>query len=351
MFIYIAIAVLIFVVSFCYSNTRNKYLSVELKFLCFLLLFVPAAVRLNIGTDYQSYVSIFNRVRAGREIYQEFGWMLINLFVARAKLHYQWVFVISSFLTYVFLFFTKKKDAWIVLVVYFLYLYTTSYNAVRNAISIAMFWYSYCCLCRGKRLRGFVFVLLSTLFHISACIYIPIYMAMCFVRMNKRVTICIAVVCYILFARLHFAQRILEAPVLAMSKYAHYVTSAKYSAAVKMNSGLGVLLRHFYLFLMYCLCDEKRCPQKEFSSISILFLSLLFTDILSTQIFIFYRLRDCFIVAYMAMFSCLFRYRSRNALYEVGKIFCLLYAIVMVFVLGLLKNINEIVPYTSILGG
>ncbi len=351
MFIYIAIATLVFVTSFCYSNTRNKYLAVELKFLCFLLLFVPAAVRLNIGTDYQNYVRIFNRVRAGREIYEEFGWMLVNLFVARAKLHHQWVFVISSFLTYIFLFFTKKKDAWIVLVVYFLYLYTTSYNAVRNAISIAMFWYSYCCLCKGKRLRGFAFVLLSTLFHTSAYLYIPVYMAMCFVRMNKRVTICIAVVGYILFARLHFAQRILESPVFAMFRYAHYVTSEKGSAAVKINSGLGMLLRHFYLFSMYCLCDEKRCPQKEFSSISILFLSLLLTDILSTQIFIFYRLRDCFVVAYMAMFSCMFSYRSRNALYEVGKIFCLVYAVVMVFVLGLLRNINEIVPYTTILGG
>lgn len=351
MFIYIAIAVLVFTASFCYSNTRNKYLAVELKFLCFLLLFIPAAVRLNIGSDYQSYVSIFNRVCAGREIYQEFGWMLINLFVARVKLHHQWVFVISSFLTYVFLFFTKKKDAWIVLVVYFLYLYTTSYNAVRNAISIAMFWYSCCCLWKGKRLRGFVFVLLSTLFHSSAYLYIPVYIAMCFVRMNKWVTICIAVIGYILFARLHFAQRILESPVFAMFSYAHYATSAKGSAAVKINSGLGMLLRHFYLFLMYCLCDEKRCPQKEFSSISVLFLLLLFTDVLSTQIFIFYRLRDCFIVAYMAMFSCLFRYRSCNAFYEVGKIFCLVYAIVLIFVLGLLKNINEIVPYTSILGG
>ena len=351
MFIYIAIAVLLFVTSFCYSNCKNKFVAMELKFLCFLLLFIPAAVRLNIGSDYRNYVRIFNSVRTGHEIYQEFGWMLLNLFVARTRLHHQWIFVLSSFLTYAFLFFTNKKDAWIVLFVYFLYLYTTSYNAVRNAISVAMFWYAYCCLRNEKRLRGFVSILLAAQFHASAYLYIPVYLAMCFVRMNKRVTLCIAVVSYILFARLHMAQHIMESPAFAMFRYAHYVNSAEGSAATEIRSGLGILLRHFYLFLMYCLCDEKRCPQKEFSSMSILFLSLLFTDILSTQIFIFYRLRDCFTVAYMAMFSCLFRYRSRNAFYVAGKMFCFAYAIVIMFVLGLLKNTNEIVPYTSILGG
>lgn len=348
---YVLLLILLFTASFCYSNAKNKYVAMDMKFLCFLLLFIPAAVRLNIGTDYGSYVRIFNRVRTGHEIYQEFGWMLLNLFVARTRLHYQWIFGISSFLTYIFLFFTKKKDAWIVLLVYFLYLYTTSYNAVRNAISITMFWYAYCCLCSEKRMRGLVFILLATQFHTSAYLYIPIYLAMCFVRMNKRTTLCVAVVGYILFARLHMAQHIMESPAFVMFRYAHYVTSAEYNTSANINSGLGILLRHFCLFLAYCLCDEKRCPQKEFSSISILFLSLFFTDILSTQIFIFYRLRDCFTVAYMAIFSCLFRYRSRNTFYEAGKMFCLAFASVVFFVLGLFKNINEIVPYTSILGG
>lgn len=45
------------------------------------------------------------------------------------------------------------------------------------------------------------------------------------------------------------------------------------------------------------------------------------------------------------------RYRSRNAFYTAGKMFCLAYAIVMVFISGLLNNNNEIVPYTNILGG
>lgn len=348
---YVLLLILFFTASFCYSNAKNKYVAMELKFLCFLLLFIPAAVRLNIGTDYGNYVRVFNRLRAGHEIYQEFGWMLLNLFVARTSLHYQWIFVLSSFLTYVFLFFTKKKDAWIVLVIYFLYLYTTSYNAVRNAISVAMFWYAYCCLHREKRVRGLAFILLAAQFHSSAYLYIPVYLAMCFVKMRKHTTICIAVVGYILLARLHLAQVIIESPALAMFKYASYVSSEQYNSVTKMNSGLGVLLRHFCTFLMYCMCDEKRCPKEEFSSISILFLLILFTDILSVQIIIFYRLCDCFKVAYMAMFSCLFRYRSLNSFYEVGKIFCLAYVIILVFMGGLFNNANEIVPYTSIFLG
>lgn len=348
MFFYIALCLFVFITTFSYSFTKDKYLAFNLKIFAFLLLFIPAAIRSGIGTDYKSYVQIFNNVKAGKLIGQEYGWELMNLFVAETSLSAQWVFVISSFLTYIFLFTTKKKDFWIVLLLYFLYMYTTSYNAVRNAISITLFWASYTKLLKGHRLQGFFFVIFACLFHASAYLYIPVYLLMCFGNFNKKVTIVLGLIFYVLFTKFRFAQIIFDSALFGSTKYAVYVLSEQYGADAEITTGLGILLRQFYMFFIYFLCDEKHCAKKEFSAISILFLMALCSDVLSTQIVIFSRLRDCFLVAYMAIFAHLFRTKSRNAFVQVGKLGALCYPILFIFLMGLSANYNEVIPYTHI---
>ena len=292
MFFYIFLCCTLLLLSFSCSKSKNLYISIDLRIVVFLILFLPAALRLNIGTDYKNYVSIFNQLQYGHEIRQEFGWKLINIFVIRNSLSVQWIFVISSFLIYTFAFATDKKDLWIVMFVYFLYLYTSSYNAVRNAISISLFWFSYIWLLKGKRLKGFFFVIFASLFHASAYLYIPVYLMMCFFKMNKKITILLGLGIYILLTKLHFAQLIMNSALFGTSKYAKYLFSEKYNSATVTNSGFGVLLRHFYIFFIYSLCDERKCSKREFSAISICFLAILASDILMTQIFIFYRLLE-----------------------------------------------------------
>ena len=351
MAVYIFIAIFVLITSFCYSHGRDKYLAADMKLLCFLFLFIPAAIRLNIGSDYKSYVRIFYHLKNGIAWDTEIGWNILNKCVAGANLHHQWIFVLASLITYTCILATKKKDAWIAVVIYVFYLYTTSYNAVRNGISIALFWYSYTCICKQKKLQGFLVVLLATFFHSSAYLYIPVYLAMCFVKLHKKTTLVLGVIIYILFMYLRFAQIVLNSPLLGMTRYQKYMVSMVYNATTQRNSGLGVMLRHFYLFFLYWLCDEKQCVNREFSAMSILFLMLLGTDVLATQMFAFYRLRDCFVIGYMAMFIVVFRNKSRNAISLLGKCFVFFYAGVLLFCWGLLKNVNEVVPYTSILGG
>ncbi len=348
MYFYIGLFLIFSFFLFCYSNVKDKYLSLMLKISCFLIIFIPAAIRYNIGTDYSNYVGIFNRFSLGKEMKQEFGWRLINQFVYKNGLDVQWIFIISSFITYVVLFKTNKKDSFITLIIYFLYLYTFSYNGVRNAISISFFWYSYICLINEKKLRGFIFILIGSLFHSSALIYLPLYCCMCFVPISKKMTIFIGICCFILFSRLNLATLILESPIFGKMKYAAYLNRVDDISAVKIGSGLGMLLRFFCTFLLYILCDEKKCKKNEFQGMSWLFIALIATDSLSVQIFIFYRLVTIFYVAYMVMFMIVFR-KTNNGLVILGRCFCLLYVIIFVFVAQLKTGANGVIPYISII--
>lgn len=347
MYFYISLFIIFSIFSFCYANTRDKYMALMLKIMCFLTIFIPAAIRFNIGTDYSNYVSIFNRIKQGSEIIQEIGWEWINQLVFKTKLDVQWIFVISSFLTYIMLFKTNKKDSCIVLIIYFLYLYTFSYNGVRNAISISFFWYSYICLTKNQKLRGFVFILIGSLFHSSGLIYLPLYFCMCFIPVSKKTTIYLGIICFIVFVKLNMATRILESSILGNFRYAAYLSRADDIAAVKIGSGLGILLRYFVTFLLYVLCDEKKCSKNEFRGMSWLFLALVATDSLSIQIFIFRRLVMIFYVAYMAMFMIVFR-KTNNGIVQLGRFFCLFYVLIFVFYAGLVNGQNEVIPYKSI---
>ena len=171
---------------------------------------------------------------------------------------------------------------------------------------------------------------------------------MCFLRLSKKKTLIIAVIGYIIFARLRLAERIMDSTFLQGLKYAAYISHKEYNTASAIGSGLGILLRQFFLFLLYALCDETKCDKKEFNALSVLFLFMLFSDILMIQIVIFSRLMTIFYVAYMACFRHLFIYKSKNAYIEVIKLGCLAYSILFVFLWGLATNQNEVIPYTTI---
>lgn len=347
---YLMLFVLVTVSAFSYSRCKDKYLSVDLKLAVFLLMFIPSAIRFNIGTDYVNYLGYFySFARTGNSFF-EVGWTFLESLILKLGLHYQWLFVISSFLIFIWVLFIDKKYFFPAITIFFLYFYTFSYNGVRNSISVTLFFLGYISLIKNKKLKGFLLVLAGTLFHSSAWLCVLIYLLMSFVKLSKKKTLIIALIIYIVFFKFQFAQNLLKSSLLGATKYAKYAASLTYNKVNEVSSGLGVLLRHFVLFFTYCLTSEKKVSKREFSAMSVLFLSLLIADILATQIYAFGRLKVIFSVAYMAMFINLYSWKSKNVFIEIGKIICFLYSFLLVFVLGLLANQNEIVPYTSILG-
>ncbi|MEX6318823.1 EpsG family protein [Providencia huaxiensis] len=99
---------------------------------------MPASIRYGIGTDYFSYLGIFENAKTGY-INTEIGYYFINLIVSSLGLIPQFIFVISSFIIYFNLIASLNKK--FLLATTFIAIctfYLPSYSLVRQAIAIKL---------------------------------------------------------------------------------------------------------------------------------------------------------------------------------------------------------------------
>lgn len=331
-----------------YSKERNKEVAFLYKLIAFLILFLPAALRYRIGTDYDNYLIIYDRLISHENETSEIGWKIINLFCYYTGLGAQFIFVISSFIIYKFIFKTLTKDTIIIVLVFFLYLYSPSYNLIRNSISIAFGWYAYFLLIKNKKKKALVYSAIACLFHMSGFIYVILVLLSFIIKLTKKRTIIIFCLLYVFFNRLNIANLIFSLPMLADYRWGAYLVSEKYSAS--SNLGLGVILRHIFLIGTYCLCDEKKCDKLEFQTMSLFFITLSISDFLACQIVIFFRVQICMYIAYIAMYKVLIvsNKNEKNYFLYFCRLLSIIYVILFVFMLGLINQENGIVPYNFI---
>ena len=122
---------------YMYSKAKESYGALCLKIFSFMIIFLPAALRFNIGTDYQNYVDIFDSILLNENVTTEVGWRLLNKVCIFFHLPKQFLFIISSFIIYILVFKITKKNYIILLITFYLYLYTASFNIIRNCICLA----------------------------------------------------------------------------------------------------------------------------------------------------------------------------------------------------------------------
>lgn len=346
MFVYIGLLINICLFSFCCSFSKNKYLTMDFRLLVFIFLFLPAALRYGIGTDYFNYISIYNEVNRNVKTNQEYVWILINKFIIENNLGIQAIFVISSFLSYFFVFILDKKSLWLIVPTYFIFYYTFSYNCIRNAISIG---FVICCLnlLINKRVRtSFIYLLIACTFHSSAFIYVPIYFLIFLFPTNKKMIFFFGIIIYFLFSYIDFLKIFFNSSLFLKSKYSVYY-SVEHNLQVKQNIGIGILLRNIFLFLVYGLCKQDKEKNIEFRIISIMFLCLLVANQFVVKIYIFHRLLSCLYIGYLFILNYLIKQKDNFVINSI-KIFCCLYFFIFEFIFPLLRNDNGILPYTAI---
>lgn len=157
-------------------------------FLSFLVLFIPAAVRYRIGIDYSyTYAPTFNWIHnseyssiTGALIqYNEVGFTWLNKVVAYFTADAQWLFVVTAFISLIFVYKSiKDQSISIPLSIFMLILgsyYLASYNFIRQCIAIAIFAYSLKFIEQKKPAKYFVCAILAVTMHTVAIVYIPFY--------------------------------------------------------------------------------------------------------------------------------------------------------------------------------
>lgn len=182
-------------VSFLYSISGSR--ARIAKFLWMVAIVVPvcllASLRGTVGTDTLNYLSMYhgwlkhvNIIQYTREVLSgtpnliEPGFVLLNrispLFYDDVKtLFFLSAFVQMSFVWLGITSFEKYLNPTFSLFIYYLFLFNTSLNLMRQSIAVAIIFYAFRYIVSHQFMKYLGFVLLASLFHVSALIFVVLY--------------------------------------------------------------------------------------------------------------------------------------------------------------------------------
>ena len=175
MIFYISQFILVSFFAYIHSYHKNERFSVTAKWICLLLLFIPSALRYNIGTDYVNYKSIFNVIQKTGQNRNEIAWVYLNKLIIALKLPFQYVIAIASALTIFPFIKTKKKDFFIIIILFSCLYYLNSFNITRQVIAMAFIWAAYLFILERKFIISFLWILLQVYFmimHFYFCLFL-----------------------------------------------------------------------------------------------------------------------------------------------------------------------------------
>lgn len=313
------------------------------KVITFLLLFLPAAFRYNVGADYQNYVNIFYDISAGGRRSIEPGYWFLNYIVSKYGGGPQLVLAISAFVTLFYYFYGVGKDRWLIYtVVFFIVCWPWYCSTVRQMISCSFAFYAWRKYNAEKKFVAFVFIGLACLFHYSSLIYPFIFFLCNRLRIPRLALVIMFILCVVLCLKGMLGNRILN--LLTNTVYGN-----RYNASIWLEqpeitgSGLGRILRFsVYLLILYFVPIDTL----ENRSILMLFFIYAIMDVLSSEIIIINRIgRGINFSILLAIYQII---KTRQFWRPIVTV-CLWAMLVVLLYANLSNGFAYCVPYRSIL--
>jgi hypothetical protein len=291
MFFYILLLCIASFFAFIYSFSKIKEISILSKSLCFLTLYIPSAIRYGIGTDYPSYVSIYNDVANNKETHGEMGFIFLNRIVHILGGNAQYMFAVMAFLTYFILFrCTGKKKFYLIIPVYIMLYYIFSYSGIRQALSVVIVCYAMNKYDKKKLFSCFFYYFLASLFHISSLLFF-LYFLFCSIFCVKKYTAFI--ICFVIYIIMNTFNVIdIIFSIAQLTSYGIYLQIG-YIRKTEFRTGLSFLV---YFLMIFSLLIGINGTDKKSSNARIGMILFFFMALLDIKIFILNRLRDGFMI-------------------------------------------------------
>lgn len=342
---------LIYIVAFAYSLLfawigisslnfeRVKYLVAVVSG---LPLFILSAFRYGIGTDYFTYVEIFEDYaskgyRAGLEPL----YYLLNRFIGVVDVNYQWIFIVCSAIYILFLYFSIFRDSdsplMSIFLIFGMIFYFSSLNLMRQHVACAILLFSL----KYVRERNFalflVFVLLATGIHYSSILFLFVYFIynVKLTPKNAFVFVAISIVLSGILVKI-------ISIIASNTKYAMYISD---DSGFSTQTILGILVQLAIIVVasIYYKDDKKYNLYYWLQTIAII------VTILGGYIGIVSRLKWMFslpaIILMPMLISNCKNEKTRTVISACIILGFLAYALIVVGILGS----QEVIPYTSIL--
>lgn len=290
-------------------SCQGRTAELVLRLLLLLTLWIPAALRYGIGTDYPNYVAIY-QTPTGEVLTMEPGFRWINLGLNAIGANVQWMFAIVALVTYLPIVMGVRRK-WIlpVVTIYMLTLYLVTYSLIRQSIAISLIIMALSRYEEDQNISlAYGWLALATFFHLSAAVAVPLLLIRK-IRLSGWVAIALLPLLY--FISTHgFIDFIFSSNLFLGTRYGKYATNS-HNHATELGSGLGVLLR-MIIPLLY-LAFTKREDEKE-NIILYAVLCYIISYTLSIQVHIFNRLVDIFSFAPVVAFGALYQRRKKPLL-------------------------------------
>lgn len=266
----------------------------QYKFLCFIVLlvmWVPAALRFGIGRDYFSYVDIFLHLDNYENI--EVGYAVLMRLLNYAGFDYQIVFVVTSFITYLFCLCSfDRKNAHVCFLIYMCVVYLGTYSIVRQLMAMSILMYSIQLWISNKKGWSYFWLIISITVHSSMIFAVPLYILSSIFNWHFKNQLVIIVVT-VLFLAFNVVDMILKSSIFAQTKYISYVGS-EFFRKTEIGSGLGFIIKLSIPFALILMTGKLRDVNSRYNILFLFNLAYICSLILSLNIYIFTRLADVF---------------------------------------------------------
>lgn len=262
--------------------------------LSFLPIFIVAAIRYEVGTDWPIYLDYYNWINAGIKGFSEKLFNLMNKVIHWSVNDFQGMIVLVAFLSYFFLFkaiYEQSISVPLSLLVFFISTaYFASLNQLRQAISMPMMLYAYKYIRDKKPLPYFFWCIVASLIHTSSLVYLPIYFIARF-KPTLRRYVTIFGLCIVTLPVLQILLEVL----INYTKYSWYSTSVFNTGGEANNFYLlGFVFQLVMLVIMayYRFTSDEEDPTYDglLNSYFLSVVMLLFTPVLSQVL----RISQCF---------------------------------------------------------
>ncbi|SDQ14068.1 EpsG family protein [Carnobacterium viridans] len=193
---------------FSYLYNLSKSQSKITKFFWMVLILLPvcllASLRGDVGTDTLTYIGMYGWLKhveifpyaleyfSGNSDLFEPGYVFLNwvsLFIYDdpKTLFFLSTFVQMSFVWLGIQSMEKYLNPNLSLFIYYLFLFNTSLNLVRQSIAVAIVFYAFQYIVNHQFMKYLVFVLLASLFHVTALLFIVLYVFSFFAQDSKGI--------------------------------------------------------------------------------------------------------------------------------------------------------------------
>lgn len=281
-----------------------------LRILVFITLWLPAAIRYEVGVDYNSYVEIYEGIRPN--LINELGFLYIQNVLQWIGCSVQWLFVMTSFIMYVPLCLALKQQNYCSIIsFYVLFVYFSSLGFIRQFLAVSCLVYSlYNYLYTYDNKKCYWGMILSLMFHYSALCYLIVFFLFRDFRIGIKRMLVIIVLFYGLIISIDFVPFLFKSVAIFIPSYGAYIDSI-FNAPTPLGTGLGVLSRLLIPFCVLLNADKLINKNNRNSLLVILNLIYILVNILAVNIFVFVRLNELFLFVLPFSFAELLKIRFK----------------------------------------